>query len=38
LLGHLGGVGLDLMTTIETPQDQAHVGRSGLPSVIGGPL
>ena len=29
-LGHLGGVGLDLMAAIETPHDQPHPGRSGV--------
>jgi hypothetical protein len=29
-LGHLGGVGLDLMAAIEAPQDQTHMGGSGV--------
>jgi hypothetical protein len=29
-LGHLGGVGLDLMVAIEAPDDQPNVGRCGV--------
>ncbi len=37
-LGHLGGVGLDLMAAFEAPHDEPHASYSAaLPSVIGGP-
>jgi hypothetical protein len=37
-LRHFGGVGLGLVAAIEAPDDQPHLGRSGVLSVIGGPL